>query len=123
MATKPLRPNIALLLKAVPYRNERARVEWNEDGTALVTVPTRRPRWLVPPLSWILPFRDQRRIQLDGLGSDVLNMCDGRTPVERIIARLAEANKLTFREAQVPVTQFLKTLTQRGIVAIVAPKD
>jgi hypothetical protein len=39
--------------------------------------------------------------------------------VETVIEKFAAANKLSFREAQLPVTQFLQQLTERGLVAIV----
>jgi hypothetical protein len=39
--------------------------------------------------------------------------------VERIVESFAADHKLTFREAQLSVTQFLRMLTERGVVAIV----
>ncbi len=90
------------------------------DGGALVKVPPRRPRWMTPPISWVLPFSPERRVQLDAIGADVLNLCNGARRVEQIIESFASANKLTFREARIPVTQFLRQLTERGLIAIVA---
>ena len=89
------------------------------DGGALAKIPMRRPRWLVPPISWVLPFSSRRRIRLDAVGADVLNLCDGTNRVETVIEKFAAANKLSFREAQLPVTQFLQQLTERGLVVIV----
>jgi hypothetical protein len=77
----------------------------------------------VPPLNWVLPFARERRIELDGLGLSVLNMCDEKATVERIVGSFAEMHSLSFREAQVPVVQFLKMLTQRGIIAIALPAE
>ena len=114
------RPSAAQLLTAVPHPNESMRREENADGTLLLTIPLRRPLWLVPPLSWVLPFGGSRRVELDELGACVLNLCDGHNTVERIITQFSAEHKLSFREAQVAVTQFLKMLTQRGIVVIVA---
>lgn len=78
---------------------------------------------MVPPVTWLLPLRPERRFELDALGASVLNMCDGDSSVEQIIGRFAEGNGLSFREAQVSVVQFLKMLTQRGVIAIVAVGD
>jgi hypothetical protein len=85
----------------------------------LATVPVARPRWLVPPLSWVLPFSPHRRVQLDGPGSSVLDLCDGQRTVEQIIETFARDNRLTFREGQLAVTQFLRELVRRGMVVLV----
>jgi hypothetical protein len=85
----------------------------------MVSVPVRRPSWLVPPISWILPFSSHRRVELDDLGLEVLNLCNGRNTVESIIEKFAADHKLSFREAQLSVTQFLRLLTERGLVAVV----
>ncbi len=113
------RPSQQELLKATPRRNERAVTEERPEGTLLVRVPIRRPKYMVPPLSWLLPFSRERRIELDRLGTEVLGMCDGRTSIERIMQSFAKAHRLSFREAQVSVTEFLKMLTQRGVIVII----
>ncbi|MCJ7543016.1 MAG: PqqD family protein [Phycisphaerae bacterium] len=82
-------------------------------------MPIPRPKYLVPPLSWILPFSPYRRVELEPVGSGVLKMCDGRRTVEAIIEAFAAGHKLSFREAQLAVTQFLSQLMQRGLVVIV----
>ena len=48
-------------------------------------------------------------------------MCDGKKPVESIIEKFAAMHKLSFREAQLAVTQFLRELLQRGVVVVVGP--
>lgn len=114
----------AKILTARPYSNESMQVRRRRDGSLLATIPIRRPRYMVPPISWVLPFSSHRRVELDAVGAGVLDMCDGRRTVEGIIEKFAADNKLTFRESQIPVTQFLQQLTQRGLVAIVgAEKD
>lgn len=111
------------LLKAVPHQNVNVRVESEADEPMLVSVPLNRPRWYIPPLSWVLPWRQRRRIQLDETGTAVLNMCDGKSRIEQLVRRFAAENKMSFREAQVPVVQFLKMLTKRGVIALVVLKD
>jgi hypothetical protein len=106
-------------LKAKPFANQAAAVDEKPGGGALVRVPLNRPRWLVPPISWLLPFSRERKIELDPVGRGVLAMCNGRKNVERIIEEFAQANKLSFREAQLSVTKFLRQMTERGIIAIV----
>ena len=107
------------LLAAVPHVNQAMELRRQASGSVLVVVPIRRPRWLVPPLSWILPFSSHRTVELDQAGAAVLHKCNGERTVERIIEEFAADHKLSFREAQLPVTQFLRQLTQRGLIAIV----
>ena len=111
--------SIQTLLKAVPYRNEVLKVTRKRDGGVLASVPMRRPKPLVPPLSWILPYSPERRVELDALGAGVLDLCDGRRNVESIVEKFAGEHKLSFREAQLCITRFLGELSQRGLVAIV----
>jgi hypothetical protein len=106
------------LLSAVPQVNRAVALEPTAEGL-LVSIPTRRPRWLVAPLSWLLPFSGQRCVELDAPGKAVLELCDGQRNVEDVIERFASDNKLSFRESQLAVTQFLKELLRRGIVALV----
>ena len=106
-------------LRAVPFGNRAMTIVPASDGGALVSIPMNRPRWLVPPLSWMLPYSSQRRVRLDAVGYAVLGLCDGDRNIETIIEEFARANKLSFREAQLPTTQFLKQMTERGIIVVV----
>ena len=111
------------LLKAVPHQNVAMEVTRRRNGSILAALPLRRPRYLVPPISWIMPYSSHRRVELDRLGTSVLEMCDGRRCVESIIEEFAADHKLSFREAQLSVTQFLRQLSQRGLVAIVGRNE
>ena len=109
---------VGRLLSAVPCKNAAIKVE-PAAGGLLVSVPVRRPGWLVPPISWVLPWSPFRRIALDEPGSEVLNLCDGKRTVEEVVERFAQSHKLSFRESQIAVTQFLRELLRRGVVALV----
>ena len=113
------RTTAATFLRARPHVNRAMKLDRRSDGTALATVPMRKPRYLVPPLSWILPFSSHRRVELDAVGAGVLDLCDGKRTVEGVIETFAAERKLTFRESQLAVGQFLRQLAQRGMVAIV----
>ena len=108
------------LLASVPHVNTKAEVKEVREGV-IVSVPVRRPKWLIPPISWVLPWSGHRRVQLDGAGTAVLALCDGQRNVEQVIETFAQEHKLSFRESQLAVTQFLRELLQRGIVALVGP--
>lgn len=109
---------VSQFLTAVPYQNTAIKTEPRAAGV-LVSVPVRRPGWLIPPISWVLPWSQRRRVALDAAGSEVLDMVDGQRTVEDIVETFAGNHKLTFRESQVAVTQFLRQLVQRGIVVVV----
>lgn len=111
---------VAQFLSAVPHKNTEMKVERRRESS-LASIPIPRPRWMVPPLSWVFPFSARRRVQLDSPGTAVLDLCDGRRTVEQIIETFAGDNKLSFREGQLAVTQFLRELMSRGIVAIAVP--
>jgi hypothetical protein len=109
----------ASFLRAVPYVNRAMEITRRPDGGALVAIPIPRPKFLVPPLSWILPVSTHRRVELEPVGAAVLDLCDGRRTVEGIIERFAADHKLSFREAQLSITEFLHQLVTRGLVAII----
>jgi len=120
---KPSREmTLSQFLAAVPQKNSAIKVELAGDGL-LVSVPIPRPRWLVPPISWILPFSDHRRVELDEPGKIVLELCDGQRTVEEVIESFAQKHKLSFRESQLAVTKFFRELVQRGIMVIVGNEE
>ena len=106
------------VLQSVPFRNESMSVTRGRDGGVLASIPMRRPRFLVPPLSWILPYSSHKRVSLDRMGAMVLDLCDGKRNVENIIEKFAADHKLTFRESQLLVMRFLQHLVQRGVAAV-----
>lgn len=111
------------LLHSRPVANVSMILDRIEDGSgAVAAVPMRRPSWLVPPLSWIVPFSSHRRVQLDRVGLSVLDLCDGQRTVENIIEQFAASHRLSYREAQLPVTQFMQIMLQRGLVAAVSER-
>jgi len=110
------------LLDVVPLRNPEARVEELDDGRIILRIPV-RPRRIV---RWLV--RDDpdsptlRSFELDPLGKQVWELCDGKLSVRRLIQRFAKANKLNLREAEVSMLAFLKTLTSRALVLLPDPR-
>ena len=107
------------LLDAVPLRSRTVRGEKRPDGGWLLRVPLRRRWYTRPPLAWLMPLSRERAISLDQLGSEVWQACDGRRTVEQIVDLFAAAHDLTFHEARLSVTAFLRLLTLRGLVVVV----
>lgn len=111
-----------LLLDLVPVPNRAVRAESAGDGL-LLWVPIQRRWWMGPPFSWLLPFRAERGIALDGLGRQVYRACDGIRTTEQIIEAFAVEHRLRFHEARLCVLTFLKSLVERNLVALVAVEE
>jgi len=104
------------MLRARALQNRAARVEHEHGDT--VSVWVKQTRRLLPPLSWIVPFRKERATRLDRVGTRVWTLCDGRRTVADVVDAVATQYRLTFHESRVAVTGYLKTLIQRGVLAI-----
>ena len=112
-------PSWTEMLDAVMIRNRAARVERNTQSREIrISVPTRKPWYYIPPVTWIVRPPDERITVLDELGSLVWDLCDGNNTVEHIIDVFAEKYRLTFHESRVAVTQHLKRLISRGVLAV-----
>lgn len=111
-------------LGAVVHPNQRLRIERSADGVVTLYAPFRSSamverlsRWLGGP-----DHAPEAKVELDEVGSFVWEMCDGRTTVREMIARLAEKYKLGRKEASASLTTFLRSLAQRNLVAVVILK-
>ena len=108
------------MLQARPVKNEAAKQEERAGGDAvLISVSRKKPRFLVPPFSWVIRINRTHRFQLDRLGAWVWSLCDGNRRVEEIIDEFAARFALSFHEARVSVTSYVKDLTQRGALVLV----
>lgn len=114
-------PSLDQLLDAVPMHNRAVRVE-PHGATVTLWVPIRQRWWMRGPLSWLLPFRSEKGVALDVIGSEVWSSCDGDRSVEDIVAGFAERHRLRFHEARSSVTQFLKSLVERRLVVLALPE-
>ena len=107
------------MLEARPVRNSAAEVLREEAETLTIKVKMKRPRPLLPPLSWFVRPRVTRTIRLDRLGTQIWELCDGERTVEDVVDEFARRHRLTFHEARASVTAYLKLLVQRGVLAMV----
>jgi hypothetical protein len=58
----------------------------HKDDRVAVYVRQKRPWFLkVPPLSWIVPFKRERRALLDRVGTRLWRMCDGERTVLELV--------------------------------------
>ena len=107
------------MLDARMVRNTSAKLDREENGNVVVKVANVRPRWMVPPLRWMVPFRPERTIHLDTLGTRVWELCDGKRTVEEVVDMFAKRHALTFHEARVSVASYMKELISRGALVVV----
>lgn len=104
-------------LDARPVRNSL--VTWEKsDEEITLAIPVRRDK-RTDFLAKILKVPESdRHIQLDEVGSAVWEVCDGEHDIDSIIKLLCNRYKLTRREAEVSVREFLKMLAQRNLIGL-----
>jgi hypothetical protein len=89
-----------------------------KNNKLYLTVEFNRPKW-----QQLLGAKKdcQRTFGLDDYGQEVLNACDGKTNISRIIKKFAKSHKLTLVEAEASVSSFMYTLMERGLIGIQVP--
>ena len=108
-------------LASLPVRNEALYTRRTDAGEVEITIP-RRKAWYVGLLSKVFYVPKSRKIVLDELGTFVWERCDGETTVRDLIGSFAQRYKLGRREAEVSLTEYLKTLAKRGLIGIAVPR-
>ena len=103
------------MLSSKPARNEALEWEKNDDGEVRITV-TRQDTWKVRLISKVFYIPRKRKITLDEVGSEVWQMCNGRTTVAQMIEGLSDKYQLNRKEAEVSLLAYLKTLAQKRFV-------
>jgi len=109
------------ILGSRPVRNEGVSAEETEGG-GLRIVAQRRDAWWIRPLNAVLPIPRERRIELDGVGKQVWEMCDGEHTLRDMIEVFQERHKLTRMEAEWSLRNYLKDLGKRNLVGFVVEK-
>lgn len=106
-------------LDATPIANQAVKEQAISEDRVVLVVPVRKRWFNSVPFTWLFYFRSERRLELDALGTQVWRMADGVHTTEQIIEAFAAEHRLSFHEARVCVTQFLRMLTERNLVAMV----
>ena len=105
------------ILSAVPVRNSLVEWETNDHEEVVLKVPRRQDRvgkilhriFVAPPF---------KQVVLDEVGSDVWNLCTGENDVDTIVKALARKYKLSRREVELSLANYLRTLAQRGLIGL-----
>jgi len=109
-------------LQARPVRNPSLKWEEQDNGEVKVILPRRRDA-MGKLLSSVFYVPQSKPISLDVVGARVWQLCDGEHTVNDITEALMEEHKLHRREAEVSLTEFLKMLGKRNMVAFVVPTE
>lgn len=110
------------MLAVVPVRNRSSEVEESPGGVR-IKVQRHRPRYMVPPLTFMIRFRPSKTMALDRLGAEIYRLCDDHRNVEQIVELFAENHALSFHEARAAVTEYLRSLVQHGVIVMAKRPD
>jgi hypothetical protein len=117
------RPSRGQVLASRPVRHPKiiwAREVAREEGLpelVLVRIPRRQDRW-GNFVARCFKLPDHKKVELDQIGSDVWELCDGNHSVDKIARRISESYKLNKRQAETSVTAYLKMLADRRLIGI-----
>ncbi len=103
------------VLSSRPVRNINLQTEETEDG-GLRILAHRREAWWVKLLGIVFPIPKERRIELDSVGRQVWELCDGEHTLREMIEIFRERHKLTRMEAEWSLRNYLKDLGKRRLV-------
>lgn len=122
------RPKVtrAQMLGAIPVRN--ATVEWARESRdesrpniALLRIPRRADKF-GNTIAKLFKLPEFRRLELDEIGSDVWEMCDGTVSVDALTKAICTKYRLNRRQAEASVTAYLKMLAERRLVGLKSPR-
>ncbi len=112
-------PDRSLLLAAILTRNKLVQESKRTAESLRLTAPLRENL-----LKRFFNSRaSEKHFEIDALGIDIWDRIDDRRSIQMIIEAFARQHRLNLREAEVSVLAFLKILTQRNLIAIIAPPD
>lgn len=110
------------MLKSRPARNDALTWEKNENDEITITVE-RRDDWKARILSKIFWIPQNRSLQLDQIGAQVWEMCDGKISVDQMIRKLSSEHKLNLKEAEVSLLTYLKSLGKKHLIGFLVDKE
>ena len=108
-------------LRHVPVKNPAVRETRLESGEIQLTYPQQLRPFMAALMRRIGGAQTrpiERKLQLDALGTQVWDLVNGQRSVGRLIRSFADAHQVHAREAEVAVTQFLRQLGRRGLIAL-----
>lgn len=108
--------------EARPVRNPSLKWRVNDEECVEVIIPRRQDR-AGRVMGWVFAVPESRPVLLDEVGTFIWNLCDGENTVADLIQALCDEYKLGRREVEVSLTEYLRMLGKRGMIAFLLPKD
>lgn len=105
------------MLAAVPIHSDSYNPEILDNGQVSFTI-SRKKSWFATVFVTIFFVSGEKKLTLDKVGSYVWKLCDGSKSVAEIAVAMKEEFKLTRKEAQVSVIQFVQTLMKKGVLSV-----
>jgi hypothetical protein len=109
-------------LSALPVRNTLVEYTRTEEDETELTIP-RRTDLVGKLISLAFFVPRKRKIVLESIGTDVWELCDGEHNVDQITDTLVKKYKLNRREAEASLTEFLRRLAKRRLIAFAIPRE
>ena len=111
-------------LLCIPEKNTLVQENSLASGDLILSYPSRYKPFFARIQKMIQRHPEtsfKRKIQLDPLGVDVWALVDGKKNVQTIIRDFAGLHQLDYKEAEISVTLFLRSLGEKGLVGIREP--
>jgi hypothetical protein len=108
-------------LNRIPVKNRQISEDRLETGEVVINYPvSMRPLFagLVKRFGGPQVQTQMKKLQLDELGTSVWDLVDGKRSVRQMVNTFAGTHRLEPREAEVSVTQFMRELGRRGLIAM-----
>ena len=119
---KQPKPSRSMVLGAMPQRHPA--VLWSREVGPLTERPViflrvpRRSDKFGNLVAKVFRLPDHRKIELDEIGSDVWEWCDGTTGVGELSRKIGEKYRLNKRQSEASVTAYLKMLAERRLIGL-----
>ncbi|MBA3686563.1 MAG: PqqD family protein [Planctomycetes bacterium] len=108
---------LAAQASAVPRLAERVEVLRTETGALRLRGPMLERPAPLRMVAWLLRAPGRTEVELDDIGAWVVDRIDGR-PLEQLSRELAAHLRLSRREAEVALADFLVALRRRNLVVL-----
>ena len=106
-----------------PLRNPNLKWDKNEDEEVTVYIPYKKGGPIRSFFSKFHEIPEERKIQLDKVGSHVWSLCDGNHTVEEIADIIREQYKLVIEEAEAALQTYFNQLIRRRLLGFILPKE
>jgi len=103
------------VLGSRPVRARGIRTEPVEDGGLRIFIE-RRNAWWVRLLTLVFPIPGERQLELDSVGKQVWDLCDGEHTLADMTRIFQDRHKLTRTEAEWSLRTYLRDLGKRRLV-------